>query len=185
MFEPRQEKSKLELKNLTYKIIDRVSPTKQKIKVVTFSEAISLDNKKFGSTGEDIPQGYLEERLRRIEEAAKEYEEEINAADIENEIREACSTLLLQIRGNITADGDCLIDKQLIDLLHSHLDSYAEFIAYQEDVNKEMVKVLFHTCSWFYTQSKFAKNSQEWIDEFEKLQDKLKSIFNTWENRDP
>jgi hypothetical protein len=94
---------------------------------------------------------------------------EIN--EIEVKIKNVCKELVLQLRPS------GVIDTNLIQTLHSCLDSYIQSVRTESMVSKEIVGILIYTFTRFYHQSKFSKNSQELLDEFERLYGKLLRIF--------
>lgn len=96
--------------------------------------------------------------------------------ELESEIMEVCKQLVIQLKGN-QADGNALINLELINLLGEKLDSYQRILENQELVNKNVVGLLLYTCTRFYQQSKYSNNSTELLMHFEKLYTKLFDIY--------
>lgn len=96
--------------------------------------------------------------------------------ELESEIMEVCKQLVIQLKGN-QADGNALINLELINLLGEKLDSYQRILENQELVNKNVVGLLLYTCTRFYLQSKYSNNSTELLIHFEKLYTKLFDIY--------
>ncbi|WP_201004833.1 hypothetical protein [Paenibacillus glycanilyticus] len=92
---------------------------------------------------------------------------------LDRKIKDICMELSVKLRGNKAGDGNALIDYELIENLHSILDVYKESIRDEKLVSRELVFVLFYTCSRFFIQSTYSNNAQELINEFNKLQFKL------------
>ena len=99
------------------------------------------------------------------------------APNLETEIKEICINLYVKLRGNRGGDGNALIDHDLIQHLHTTLDAYKESNHKEEMVSKELVWYLFYTCSRFYIQSKYSRNTVDLMKEFDKLNYKLLRIF--------
>ncbi|HZG87882.1 hypothetical protein [Paenibacillus sp.] len=97
--------------------------------------------------------------------------------DIELKIKTVCKELVLQLRGNNGGDGNALVDRDLIEALHECLNIYEVTVCDDKMVSKEIVAILIYTCSRFYHQSKYSKNSDELLKEFDKLYGKLFDVF--------
>jgi hypothetical protein len=101
--------------------------------------------------------------------------------ELEVKLQNVCRELILQLRGNNGGKGNALIDTELISTLHSCLDSYKQLIINDNMVSKEIVGIILYTCSRFYVQSKFSKNSDDLLNEFDRLNGKLFGIYVTKE----
>ncbi|PZD97227.1 hypothetical protein DNH61_03570 [Paenibacillus sambharensis] len=97
--------------------------------------------------------------------------------EIEKEIIDICKPILIQLKGNQAGDGYALIDVERIKTLNNQLEKYQAVIQDEEQVNKNVVGVLFYTCSRFYIQSKYSKNSKELIEQFEQLNTRLIEMY--------
>lgn len=85
----------------------------------------------------------------------------------------------MQLRGNQAGNGNAIIDLELIKGLHEQLDIYKVYIENSQFVNKDIVGLLFYTCTRFYLQSKYSKNSEELMVQFEKLYTKILELYVT------
>ncbi|AJY76183.1 hypothetical protein [Paenibacillus beijingensis] len=103
----------------------------------------------------------------------------IQNSDLEKQIIEVCKTIVVQLRGNQAGEGNTIINLELIKTLHEILESYKVHIDNEEFVNKNIVGLLFYTCSRFYIQSKYSKNSAELLTNFDKLNFKLIKLYTT------
>jgi hypothetical protein len=92
-------------------------------------------------------------------------------------LKNVCMELILQLRGNNGENGNALFDSKLISALHSYIDLYKQSISNDSMVSKEIVGILLYTCSRFYIQSKYSKNSDDLLKEFDRLNGKLLGIF--------
>ncbi len=100
-------------------------------------------------------------------------------SEIEKQIIESSKALVFQLRGNQAVNGNAIIDIKLINVLHEQLDIYKVHIENSQFVNKDIVGLLFYTCTRFYLQSKYSKNSSELIIQFEKLYTKVLTLYTT------
>jgi len=100
-------------------------------------------------------------------------------SEIEKNIIETSKSLVVQLRGNQAGNGNAIIDLELIKGLHEQLDIYKINIENSHFVNKDVVGLLFYTCTRFYLQSKYSKNSDELITQFEKLYTKILKLYVT------
>ncbi|KRF13683.1 hypothetical protein [Paenibacillus sp. Soil787] len=92
-------------------------------------------------------------------------------------LKSVCKELILQLRGNKGENRNALIDRKLISDLHLYIDLYKHSIRDDNMVSKEIVGILLYTCSRFYIQSKYSKNSDDLLKEFDRLNGKLLGIF--------
>ncbi|WP_054024941.1 hypothetical protein [Bacillus sp. FJAT-28004] len=97
--------------------------------------------------------------------------------DLEKRLKEICKYLVVKLKGNQGENGNAIIDRDLIKLLHISLDDYKDSIVNEGLVSKELVGALFYTCSRFYIQSKYSNNSEDLLKEFDKLNTKLLKVF--------
>ncbi|WP_339249164.1 hypothetical protein [Paenibacillus sp. FSL P2-0136] len=102
-------------------------------------------------------------------------------SNLEKELKKICIDLSVKLRGNGGGDGNALIDYDLILHLHTTLDAYKESIHKEEMVSKEIVWSLFYTCSRFYIQSQYSKNTSDLMAEFGKLNHKLLRVFDNYD----
>jgi hypothetical protein len=97
--------------------------------------------------------------------------------DVEKKLMELCKDLILKLRGSQGGNGTAIINRDLIQLLHITLDEYKDSIHNEELVSKELVSTLFYTCSRFYVQSKYSRNAEDLLKEFNKLNTKLLMVY--------
>ncbi|MFD0675222.1 hypothetical protein [Cohnella sp. GCM10027633] len=102
-----------------------------------------------------------------------------NRTEIEEDILEKCKQLVLELRGNKAGSGNALLNFELINQLYDRLIQYKKQINDKEIVNKEVVGVLFYTCSRFYVQSNYANNREELLNQFSKLNLVLLKLYMT------
>ncbi|CAM4263570.1 hypothetical protein [Paenibacillus typhae] len=102
--------------------------------------------------------------------------------DLEKELKEICIALTVKLRGNGGGNGNALIDHDLIQRLHTTLDSYKEAIRTEERVSKELVWSLLYTCSRFYVQSKYSKNEADLMKEYDELNQRLVRVFSNYDD---
>ncbi|MCR8843331.1 hypothetical protein NQ117_06515 [Paenibacillus sp. SC116] len=97
--------------------------------------------------------------------------------DIEQQIAATLKIIVINIRGNQAGDGKAIVDLDSIGKLHKQLDIYKKQIEKEQVVNKDIVGMLLYTCSRFHLQSKYSRNKEELLDQFEKLNIKLLELY--------
>lgn len=101
----------------------------------------------------------------------------MEVSQIEEKIIRICDKIILSLRGTTGVDGNTLIERPLIDDLYNFLELYKNEIKNKSEVSKEVVSVLWYTCTRFFNQSKYSKNSAELLHEFERMHVKLIMTF--------
>jgi len=71
MFDPIRSNSDLSLKNLTYLVEIKKTPSGKEMKTITFSDSVILNDNEFGLEKPIVESNYLIDRLKMIEDGYK------------------------------------------------------------------------------------------------------------------